>query len=150
MPNITLSQGPASLRTHSGTMPGQQLSTGPCSLPAGQPPRPHQNPSVILETLAAALPYALSQTQSGPSPGLGSTGTVGKFGHHRNSLRGARGHLPILSLPLLSSARQSHVLTHFPPFLPCSLPSLLLSTHAGPPTAWRQADSPTQGGLGAR
>lgn len=119
-----------------------QPGTGPCSLPAGQPPQPRWDSSVIPVTLAAALPYGLSQTQPGPSPGLGSTRTVGKFVHNRNSLQGARGCSSILSFPLLPRACQSHVLIHLPPFAPCLLPSLLLSKHAGPPAAWSLRRTP--------
>lgn len=74
MPNITLLPGPASVKTHSGTMPSQQPSTGPCSLLAGQPPRPCCDHSVTPETPSAALLYPSLKHSLLPAQGSATQG----------------------------------------------------------------------------
>lgn len=131
-------------------MPSRQPGIGPRSLPAGQPPWPCWDPTVIPMTLAAALPYALSQTQPGPSwAALGQWASLDTTETCSEVQGAVCPSCPFPSFPehvsLMSSSTSRLLLPAHSPL--CCQPSRSLDPLA---YASRQADSPTQGGCGAR
>lgn len=151
MPNITLSPGPASVRTYSGTLPSPWPGTGRCSLLAGQPTWPYQDPSVIPMTLAAALPNtAWSQPEAGQHQDSGQVWTPQKLAPR---CKGAiYSFCPFPSFPehvsLMSLSISCLLLCACSPL--CCFPSMPAFPQVPPAHASRQADSPTHGGFGAR